>query len=303
MKGIDNIQYTNRASLAISFEFFPPKTEKMMESLWHSIIRLAPLGPRFVSVTYGAGGGSRVRTHSIVGRIRAETDLEPAAHLTCVGATIAEVDAIARGYYGAGVKHVVALRGDPAKGEERFVPHPRGYEGSVELISGLRKIAEFEISVGAYPEPHPASRGIQSDLDHLKRKLDAGATRFITQFFFDNDLFLRFLDKVRSVGIEAPVIPGILPVTNFQQVVRFSSMCGASIPRWFSNRFDGLDSDPSTRQLVAAHTAADQCFGLLDSGIDEFHFYTLNRADLVFAICHMLGVRTAAHARTDEGRS
>ena len=280
MKGIDNIQYTNRASLAISFEFFPPKTEKMMESLWHSIIRLAPLGPRFVSVTYGAGGGSRVRTHSIVGRIRAETDLEPAAHLTCVGATIAEVDAIARGYYGAGVKHVVALRGDPAKGEERFVRHPRGYHGSVELISGLRKIADFEISVGAYPEPHPASRGIQSDLDHLKRKLDAGATRFITQFFFDNDLFLRFLDKVRSVGIEAPVIPGILPVTNFQQVVRFSSMCGASIPGWLADRFDGLDNDPSTRHLVAAHTAADQCFGLLDSGIDSSNRSGNNVLDL-----------------------
>ncbi len=236
MKGIDNIQYTNRASLIISFEFFPPKTEKMMESLWHSLVRLAPLGPRFVSVTYGAGGGTRVRTHSIVSRIRAETELEPAAHLTCVGATIAEVDAIARGYYEAGVKHVVALRGIRLKEKSVSCPIPEAM-------------------------------------------------------------------KVRSVGIEAPVVPGILPVTNFQQVVRFSSMCGASIPGWFANRFDGLDNDPSTRHLVAAHTAADQCFGLLDSGIDEFHFYTLNRADLVFAICHMLGMRTAAHAGIDEGRS
>jgi methylenetetrahydrofolate reductase (NADPH) len=249
-------------------------------------------------VTYGAGGSTRDRTHAIVAHLRRNTDLEPAAHLTCVGASVEEVNAVVRDYYAAGVRHIVALRGDPPEGESKFTPHPEGYDGSVELISGLKTIADFEISVGAYPEPHPDSRGMQSELDYLKRKLDAGATRFITQFFFDNDCFLRFLDKVRGAGIEAPIVPGILPVTNFQQVARFSSMCGASIPDWFGSRFDGLDDDPSTRQLVAAHTAADQCFGLLESGINEFHFYTLNRADLVFAICHMLGVRAGPTAAT-----
>jgi methylenetetrahydrofolate reductase (NADPH) len=277
---------------AVSFEFFPPKTEKMLNGLWRSIDRLAPLKPRFVSVTYGAGGSTRARTHDIVSRIRSQTNLEPAAHLTCVGASVQELDSVIRAYHEAGVQHIVALRGDPPEGEAQFKPHPRGYDGSVELIFGLKKIADFEISVGAYPETHPESRGVQSELDHLKRKLDAGATRFITQFFFDNDRFLSFLDSARGAGIDAPIVPGILPVTNFQQVVRFSSMCGASVPAWFAHRFDGLDEDPKTRQLVAAHTAAEQCLGLLESGVKEFHFYTLNRADLVFAICHMLGVRS-----------
>jgi len=278
----------------VSFEFFPPKTEKMLDGLWRSLDRLAPLKPRFVSVTYGAGGSTRERTHAIVSRIRRETDLEPAAHLTCVGASVEEIDSVVRGYHDAGVQHIVALRGDPPEGESQFTPHPEGYDGSVELISGLKKIADFEISVGAYPETHPESRGAQSELDHLKRKLDAGATRFITQFFFDNDYFFNFLDRARGAGIEAPIVPGILPVTNFQQVARFSSVCGASVPGWFAHRFEGLDEDPKMCQLVAAYTAAEQCFGLLESGINEFHFYTLNRADLVFAICHMLGVRAGA---------
>ena len=300
VKSLRKLGHKDRDALAVSFEFFPPKTEKMLERLWRSVDRLAPLRPRFVSVTYGAGGSTRDRTHAIVAHLRRNTDLEPAAHLTCVGASVEEVNAVVRDYYAAGVRHIVALRGDPPEGESKFTPHPEGYDGSVELISGLKTIADFEISVGAYPEPHPDSRGMQSELDYLKRKLDAGATRFITQFFFDNDCFLRFLDKVRGAGIEAPIVPGILPVTNFQQVARFSSMCGASIPDWFGSRFDGLDDDPSTRQLVAAHTAADQCFGLLESGINEFHFYTLNRADLVFAICHMLGVRAGPTDATGE---
>ena len=291
MRDLRDLGYREKETPAVSFEFFPPKTEKMLDGLWRSIDRLAPLKPQFVSVTYGAGGSTRERTHAIVSRIRSQTNLEPAAHLTCVGASIEELDSVIRAYHEAGVQHIVALRGDPPEGESQFKPHPRGYDGSVDLIFGLKKIADFEISVGAYPETHPESRGVQSELDHLKRKLDAGATRFITQFFFDNDCFLSFLDRVRGAGIDAPIVPGILPVTNFQQVTRFSSMCGASVPDWFAHRFEGLDEDPKTRQLVAAHTAAEQCFGLLESGVKEFHFYTLNRADLVFAICHMLGVR------------
>ena len=295
MRDFRDVGYTGKETPAVSFEFFPPKTEKMLDGLWRSVDRLAPLKPRFVSVTYGAGGSTRERTHAIVSRIRSQTNLEPAAHLTCVGASIEELDAVVRAYHEAGVQHIVALRGDPPEGESQFRPHPRGYGGSVELISGLKKIADFEISVGAYPETHPESRGMQSELDHLKRKMDAGATRFITQFFFDNNCFLNFLDRARGAGIEAPIVPGILPVTNFQQVARFSSMCGASVPDWFAHRFDGLDEDPKTCQSVAAQTAAEQCFGLLESGVKEFHFYTLNRADLVFAICHMLGVRAGTN--------
>ena len=295
MRDFRDVGYTGKETPAVSFEFFPPKTEKMLDGLWRSVDRLAPLKPRFVSVTYGAGGSTRERTHAIVSRIRSQTNLEPAAHLTCVGASVEVLDAVVRAYHEAGVQHIVALRGDPPEGESQFRPHPRGYGGSVELISGLKKIADFEISVGAYPETHPESRGMQSELDHLKRKMDAGATRFITQFFFDNNCFLNFLDRARGAGIEAPIVPGILPVTNFQQVARFSSMCGASVPDWFAHRFDGLDEDPKTCQSVAAQTAAEQCFGLLESGVKEFHFYTLNRADLVFAICHMLGVRAGTN--------
>ncbi len=280
---------------AVSFEFFPPKTESMLKDLWVAIRRLEPLRPKFVSVTYGAGGSTRTRTHAIVSQLQKETQLSPAAHLTCVGSSISEINRVIRDYDEAGVQHIVALRGDPVGGEAKFVPHPEGYKSAVELVIGLRKIADFEISVSAYPEPHPDSRGFSSDLDYLKRKVDAGATRLITQYFFDNEVFFQFLDKVRGSGIDIPIVPGILPVTNFRQVEKFSAMCGASIPGWFRHRFEGLDGDPKTRQLVAAHTAADQCFELLRSGIKELHFYTLNRADLVFAICHMLGVRPTAN--------
>ncbi|MDP6351024.1 MAG: methylenetetrahydrofolate reductase [NAD(P)H] [Alphaproteobacteria bacterium] len=280
------------SALGISFEFFPPNTEKMERTLWASVERLAPLAPRFVSVTYGAGGGTRDRTHGIVNRIRRETTLEPAAHLTCVGATRDEVNSVARRYRDVGVTHIVALRGDPPEAGDGFTPHPRGYDGSVALVAGLKRIFDFEISVGGYPEPHPDSRGGDSDLDHLKGKIDAGANRVITQYFFDNMLYFRFVDRVRAAGITVPVVPGILPVTNFAQVARFSATCGTSIPPWLAGRFEGLDQDPQTRRLVAAHTATEQCFALQEAGVTDFHFYTLNRADLVFAICHVLGVRS-----------
>lgn len=280
----------------VSFEFFPPKTPAMADNLWQTIDRLAPLAPDFVSVTYGAGGGTRERTHAVVERLLAETGLVPAAHLTCVGATRDEVDAVATRYWGSGVRHIVALRGDPPEGETRFTPYAQGYDGSVALIAGLRRIGYTEVSAGAYPEPHPESHGPDADLDYLKRKVDAGATRLITQFFFDNDAFLRLRDRLADAGLSVPLVPGILPVTNFAQVVKFSAACGATIPEWMSWRFDGLDDEPSTRRLVAAVTAAEQCLGLAREGVTSFHFYTLNRAELTYAICHMLGVRAAVGA-------
>jgi methylenetetrahydrofolate reductase (NADPH) len=280
--------------LAISFEFFPPKTEEMEESLWRSVQRLAPLKPRFVSVTYGAGGSTRERTHALVTRIRRETDLDPAAHLTCVGASRAEVDDVARGYWEAGIRHIVALRGDAPEGQGRFVPHSQGYANSTELVAGLKKVAGFDISVGCYPELHPDSRSSRTELEHLRRKIDAGATRAISQYFFDTETFLRFLDRARSAGITVPIVPGILPVTNFQQVRRFSAACGASVPSWLADLFDGLDHDAETRKMVAATVAAEQCRRLQAAGLSEFHFYTLNRADLTYAICHILGVRPPA---------
>ena len=275
----------------VSFEFFPPKTEKMELQLWDSIKRLEPLSPRFVSVTYGAGGGTRERTHATVRRIRQETSLEPAAHLTCVGATRAEVDEIARDYWDAGVRHIVALRGDPPEGSNRYVPHPGGYDFAVDLVAGLRRIADFEISVAAYPETHPEAPSADFDLDYLKRKIDAGATRAITQFFFDVDVCLRVLDRARGAGIDVPIVPGLLPVTNFTQVSRFAATCGASVPDWLARLFDGLEDDAETRKLVAASVAAEQVQALRAAGVDEFHFYTLNRADLTYAICHILGLR------------
>ena len=279
------------AGLQVSFEFFPPRTAKAEESLWRSIRRLEPLGPRFVSVTYGAGGSTRERTHATVTRIRRETTLEPAAHLTCVGATEAEVDAVARQYREVGVRQIVALRGDPPEGAERYEPHPGGYENGAALVAGLRRIADFEISVAAYPEIHPDAASSQADLDNLKRKLDAGASRAITQYFFDVDVYLRFLDRARAAGIGVPIVPGILPVTNFQQVLRFSAMCGASVPAWLAHLFEGLDEDVATRHMVAAINAAELCQQLRAYGVNEFHFYTLNRADLTFAISHILGLR------------
>ncbi len=277
--------------LKVSFEFFPPKTAEMEESLWRSVTRLAPLEPRFVSVTYGAGGSTRERTHNTVVRILNETGLKPAAHLTCVGAAKGEVDEVAQHYWQAGIRHIVALRGDAPEGSGGFQPHPQGYANSTDLIAGLKKIADFEISVGCYPEGHPDTASPRIELEHLKRKVDAGATRCITQYFFDTDVYFRFLDRARSAGITVPIVPGILPVTNFRQVVKFSAACGASVPAWMSDMFDGLDNDAETRRMVAAHIAAEQCRRLLAAGIDEFHFYTLNRADLTYAICHVLGVR------------
>jgi methylenetetrahydrofolate reductase (NADPH) len=278
----------------ISFEFFPPQTPEMEARLWEVIKRLEPLGPRFVSVTYGAGGSTRERTHATVRRIRQETTLEPAAHLTCVAATRDDIDRIARDYWDAGIRHIVALRGDPPGGMTgggRYLPHPDGYAFAADLVAGLRRVADFEISVAAYPETHPEAQSADFDLDNLRRKLDAGASRAITQFFFDVDLFLRFRDRVAAAGIGVPIVPGILPVTNFAQLKRMARICGASLPPWLAAHFDGLDDDPDTRRLVAASIAAEQCRRLHASGVHEFHFYTLNRADLIVAICHLLGVR------------
>ena len=275
----------------VSFEFFPPKTAEMDARLWDVVKRLEPLAPRFVSVTYGAGGSTRERTHATVRRIRQETMLEPAAHLTCVAATRGEIDAVAQGYWEAGIHHIVALRGDPPGGAQHYEPHPDGYPYAADLVAGLRKVADFEISVAAYPETHPEARNADHDLDNLKCKLDAGASRAITQFFFDVDLFLRFRDRAATAGITVPIVPGILPVTNFAQVKKFSSACGAAIPDWMAAHFEGLDDDPDTRRLVATSLAAEQCRRLHANGVHEFHFYTLNRADLIVAICHLLGVR------------
>ena len=278
------------SGLQVSFEFFPPKTPEMEDNLWRAIKRLEPLAPRFVSVTYGAGGGTRERTHRTVKRILAETPLVPAAHLTCVAATSAEVDQVARDYWNAGVRHIVALRGDPPGGGA-YEPPADGYQYAADLVTGLKAVGDFEITVACFPEGHPESTSPHLDLDHLKRKIDAGATRAITQFFFDNDQYFRFLDKVRRRGISCEIVPGIMPVTNFRTMVGFAAKAGASVPRWLGQRFEGLDDDPETRRLVAATTVAEQVQGLAEQGVREFHFYTLNRADLSFAICHILGIR------------
>lgn len=278
----------------VSFEFFPPKNEAMEATLWDTIKKLEPLGPRFVSVTYGAGGTTRERTHATVRRIREETALEPAAHLTCVGATRAEIDEVARDYWNAGIRHIVALRGDAPPEADGYAPHPGGYAYATDLVEGLRRVGDFEISVAAYPEKHPEATDPGSDLDYLKRKIDAGATRAITQFFFDPDAFFRFIDKARAAGITVPIVPGILPVTNFATVTRFAGMCGARIPRYLVDLFDGLDEDPDTRRMIAATIAAEHCLRIRDQGFDEFHFYTLNRAELTKAVCHRLGIRGAS---------
>jgi len=280
--------------LRVSFEFFPPKTEEMERTLWDSIERLAPLSPDFVSVTYGAGGSTRERTHATVKRMLEETALTPAAHLTCVDATREDVDSVIANYRDVGVRHIVALRGDPKAGiGTRYTPHPGGYENAADLVAGIRRIGDFEVSVSAYPEKHPDSRDVDADLDMLQAKVDAGATRAITQFFFDNDLYFRYLDRVRARGINIPVVPGILPVQNFKQAKNFAQAAGASIPDWLAARFDGLDDDVATRKLVAAAVAAEQVIDLVDRGVTDFHFYTMNRADLVYAICHLLGLRPA----------
>ncbi|GAB3128980.1 methylenetetrahydrofolate reductase [Novispirillum itersonii] len=277
--------------IEVSFEFFPPKTEKMQENLWTCVKRLAPLAPSFVSVTYGAGGSTRERTHDIVTSITRDFGIPAAAHLTCVAATREEVNAVAQEYWDAGIRHLVALRGDPPDGETDYLPHPGGYAYAADLIEGLKAVADFEISVAAYPEVHPQALSARDDLDNLKRKIDAGATRAITQYFFDADTYRRFVDRAQAAGIGVPIVPGILPVTNFSQVVKFSRACGTTVPAWLRDRFEGLDDDPRTRELVAATTAAELCEDLQKDGVRNFHFYTLNRADLTYAICHILGVR------------
>lgn len=284
----------------VSFEFFPPATERMEQVLWEAISRLEPMRPRFVSVTYGAGGSTRERTHATVARLARGTDLVPAAHLTCVDATRDQVDQVARGYKAAGVRHVVALRGDPPAGvDAKYTPHPGGYANAAELVAGLRRIADFEISVAGYPEKHPESPTVEADLDNLKAKVDAGATRVITQFFFDNAHYLRFLEAARARGIWVPIVPGIVPIHDYKRVAGFAGRCGATMPAWLARRFDGLDQDQETTHLVAAAVAAEQVMDLVDEGIRQFHFYTLNRADLVYAICHLLGLRPEATAHKE----
>ncbi len=276
---------------AVSFEFFPPKTERLAGQLWAAVERLGPLAPRFVSVTYGAGGSTRQRTFDTVARIIAETNLTPAAHLTCVGETRAGIAETARRYWDAGVRHLVALRGDPPEGDTRFTATLGGHGNAAELVAGLKRVADFEISVAAYPEVHPEARSATADLDNLKRKLDAGANRAITQFFFDVELYLRFRDRVLAAGISAPIVPGILPVTNVARLMSFAARCGATVPAWLADQFDGLDDDPDTRRLIAGWIAIEQCRALVGHGVTELHFYTLNRAELTRAICHALGVR------------
>ena len=285
--------------IRVSFEFFPPKNDEMERTLWDSVTRLAPLRPNFVSVTYGAGGSTRERTHATVKRIVNETKLAPAAHLTCVAATRDEVDAVIRSYVATGVRHIVSLRGDPIGGiGERYAPHPDGYHNGADLVAGIKRIADIEVSVSAYPEKHPDSPTVEADIDTLKAKVDAGASRAITQFFFDNDFYFRYLDRVRARGIGVPVVPGILPVQNFKQMKSFATRCGTSVPGWLAERFDGLDDDAATRKLIAAAVAAEQVLDLVDRGVTDFHFYTMNRADLVYAVCHLLGLRPAAGVET-----
>jgi len=280
--------------IVVSFEFFPPKTQKMEETLWSSISRLAPLRPEFVSVTYGAGGSTRERTHATVTRLLRETELKPAAHLTCVDATKDEVDAVAKAYWDEGVRHIVALRGDPVQGAgTKYEPHPGGYKNAADLVAGLKKIGNFEISVAGYPEKHPESISVDADIENLKAKVDAGADRIITQFGFDNAHFLRYLERARAAGIWVPISPGIVPIHNFKQVASFAQRAGACVPSWLARRFEGLEDDSATTHLVAAAVATEQVMDLVDEGIKKFHFYTLNRADLVYAICHLLGLRAA----------
>ncbi len=283
----------------VSFEFFPPKNEKMEGVLWDSVRRLEPLNPHFVSVTYGAGGSTRERTHSTIARILKETSLTPAAHLTCVAASREEVDDVVRSYWDLGVRHIVALRGDPPEGHAKYAPHARGYENAADLVAGIRRVGDFDVFVSAYPEKHPDSKDFDADIDMLQAKVDAGATPAITQFFFDNDLYYRYLDRVRARGIEIPVTPGLIPIHNFKQIAKFAGSCGTHMPSRIAKQYEGLENDPETRKLVAATIAAEQVQDLAAQGVTDFHFYTLNRADLVFAICHLLGLRCQSQAKED----
>ena len=275
----------------VSFEFFPPHSEQMQETLWNSIQRLKSFAPAFVSVTYGADGSTRERTHDVVQRIVNETDLTVAPHLTCVNATRGEIDDIAREYWDMGIRHLVALRGDPPAGTGKYVPAPGGYDYACDLVAGLKKIADFDISVAAYPEVHPEAPGPDFDLDNLKRKLDAGASRAITQFFFESETFLRFRDRCAAAGIDSALVPGILPITRFAQMTKFAAQCGASVPEWLRERFDGIDDDAEARNAVAADVAIEQVRRLQAEGVEVFHFYTLNRSQLTVAICLALGMR------------
>ena len=278
--------------LEVSFEFSPPKTEAAERTMWETVARLTPLQPTFFSVTYGAGGSTRQRTHETVVRLKNETGIDAAAHLTCVAATQGEIDEVARAYWDAGIRHIVALRGDPPGGMGgKYTPHPGGYANAAALVAGLKKIGDFQISVAGYPEKHPDSPDAAADLENLKRKVDAGADRCITQFFFDADDFLRFRDRAAAAGIHVPLVPGIMPVSNFQGIARMAGLCGSKVPGWLAEMFDGLDDDVETRRMIAATVAGDLCRRLRSDGVDQFHFYTLNRADLTFAICHLLGVR------------
>jgi methylenetetrahydrofolate reductase (NADPH) len=285
------------SGVTVSFEFFPPKTPEMEKTLWEAVSRLAPLAPAFVSVTYGAGGSTRERTHATVKRMVDETALKPAAHLTCVAAARSEINEIIRDYWAAGVRHIVALRGDPAGGVgTRYEPHPDGYQWSTDLVTAVKAIGDFEVSIAAYPERHPESATLFADIEMLKRKVDAGADRAITQFFFDNDLYFRYLDVALAAGIDIPIVPGIVPVQNFKQTAGFAKRTGASIPAWIAQRFEGLDEDVATRRLVAAAVCAEQVVDLIDRGVTHIHFYTMNRADLVYAVCHLIGLRPAKAA-------
>jgi methylenetetrahydrofolate reductase (NADPH) len=286
-----------RGKPTVSFEFFPPKDEQMEQTLWQSVERLAPLRPRFVSVTYGADGSTRTRTHNIVTKIQETTPLTAAPHLTCVGARRAEILDIAANYWAHGIRHIVALRGDPPQGSGKYTPHPDGFAYAVDLVRGLKDVADFEISVATYPEPHPESPNPDFELTNLKAKLDAGADRAITQFFFDADVFLRFRDRCAASGVQASIVPGILPITRFPQMLRMAQRCGASVPEWLVHRFDGLEDDAETRRLIAAAVAIEQVQQLERHGVEEFHFYTLNRSELTYAICHALGVRPSVAAQ------
>jgi len=282
---------SGRVPVTVSFEFFPPGDEQMERTLWQSIERLAPLQPRFVSVTYGADGSTRARTHNVVARVQRETTLTGAPHLTCVGAARSAVLDIAREYWLSGIRHIVALRGDASQDDGSYVPHPGGFAYAVDLVAGLKQVGDFDISVAAYPETHPEATSAAADLDNLKRKIDAGATRAITQFFFDPEVYLRFRDRCRAAGITVSIVPGILPITRFPQITRFAARCGASIPGSLVRRFEGLEDDADTRRLIAASVAIEQVHALQRHGVEEFHFYTLNRAELTYAICHALGIR------------
>ena len=285
-----------QSPVAVSFEFFPPKTHEMETHLWNAIRRLAPLRPAFVSVTYGAGGSTRDRTHATVKRLVEETELRPAAHLTCVGATREEVDEVIRDYWAAGVRHIVALRGDMPEPGQGYCCHPQGYQSTAELVAAIRAIAPFEVSVSAYPEKHPDSHSLDSDIETLKAKIDAGASRAITQFAFDKELILRLRDRAERAGVKVPIVPGLMPTTNFKGVKRMSGRCGASVPDWLAGLYDGLGDDLESRKLIASAVLADQVQKLREHGFSQFHFYTLNQAELTFAVCNMLGIKPVKKA-------